>query len=85
MGDINWRLITLNEDSNGLKFVSSMESRSFPFYGVQFHPEKNIFEWLPKQKTAHSFDAVKASQYFANFFVNEGMMNSLEKIFLLIE
>lgn len=71
MGDINWRLISLNKDANGLKFVSSMESRKYPFYGVQFHPEKSIFEWSPRQKTAHNFNAVTAAQYFANFFVNE--------------
>lgn len=72
MGDINWRIISTNKDSNGLKFVSTMESRNFPAFGVQFHPEKVIFEWGPGQKTAHSFAAVKAAQYFSNFFVNEG-------------
>ncbi|XP_034251334.1 gamma-glutamyl hydrolase A-like isoform X2 [Thrips palmi] len=71
MGDINWRIMSTNKDSNGLKFVSTIESRNFPAYGVQFHPEKSIFEWNPVQKTAHSSNAVKAAQYFANFFVNE--------------
>ncbi|KAJ1529678.1 hypothetical protein ONE63_006434 [Megalurothrips usitatus] len=75
MGDINWRLISLNNDSDGLTYVSSMESRTYPTYGVQFHPEKNIFEWSPIQKTAHSFDSIRTSQYFANFFVNEARKN----------
>lgn len=75
MGDINWRIISTNKDSNGLKFVSTIESRNFPAFGVQFHPEKNIFEWSPVQKTAHSFDAVKAAQYFGNFFINEARKN----------
>jgi gamma-glutamyl hydrolase len=22
-----------------------MEAKDYPFYGVQFHPEKNLFEW----------------------------------------
>lgn len=70
MGDINWRLITLNKAIN-LTFVSSMESRNFPAYGVQFHPEKVLFEWISKVNIAHSFNAVKAAQYFSNFFVNE--------------
>ncbi|KAK3917519.1 Gamma-glutamyl hydrolase A [Frankliniella fusca] len=71
MGDINWRITTLNKDANGLTFISSMESRKYPFYGVQFHPEKPLFEWAPQLKTAHTSSAVKASQYYANFFVNE--------------
>ena len=72
MGDVNWRILSLNKDANGLIFISSMESRNLPAYGVQFHPEKSIFEWIPAQKTAHTLSAVKAAQYFANFFVSEG-------------
>lgn len=81
MGDINWRIISTNKDANGLKFVSTMESRHFPAYGVQFHPEKSLFEWGPRQKTAHNFNAVRAAQYFANFFVNEGKFRKLLRYF----
>ena len=39
---------------------------------VQYHPEKIPFEWVvEKEPIPHSFDAVVASQYFANFFVSE--------------
>lgn len=49
----------------------------YPFYGVAFHPEKVLFEWtLSKmhQNTPHSAEAVKVSQYFSYFFVNEGLL-----------
>lgn len=43
-----------------------------PFYGVQFHPEVNIFEWSKKRKYPHTPNAIKVSQHFSNFFVKEG-------------
>ena len=30
---------------NGLEFISSLEAKEYPFYGTQYHPEKNSFEW----------------------------------------
>lgn len=34
-------ILTINNDKNGRSFVSSIEAKNYPFYGVQFHPEKN--------------------------------------------
>ncbi|KAJ8945838.1 hypothetical protein NQ314_009023 [Rhamnusium bicolor] len=66
----DWKILSTNRDSNNLEFISSMESVSYPIYGVQFHPEKNQFEFK-KSGIPHSIEAVYVSQYFANFFVNE--------------
>lgn len=49
---------------------------SYPFYGVQFHPEKNLYEWVRDHNISHTANAIKASQYFANFFINECRQNS---------
>ena len=27
-----------------------VKARNYPFVGVQFHPEKNIFEWSEKER-----------------------------------
>lgn len=43
----------------------------YPFYGVQFHPEKNSFEWKLSKNYAHSLDAVRSNRYFMDFFVSE--------------
>lgn len=43
----------------------------YPFYGVQFHPEKNIYEWIINRNISHTSNAIKAAQYFATFFVDE--------------
>jgi len=34
-------ILTINSDKSGKTFVSAIEAKDFPFYGVQFHPEKN--------------------------------------------
>lgn len=47
----------------------------YPFYGVQFHPEKNIYEWIKNRNISHTANAIKANQYFANFFINESRKN----------
>merc|ERR1711862_1068935 len=61
---------------------SALEGRDAPLYAVQFHPEKNVFEWKVEsggwthQAINHSPDAVKISQSIANFFVSEARKNS---------
>lgn len=77
----NFRLLSTNEDRNGRSFVSSMEAIDAPIYAVQYHPEKNIFEWGrdpgggAHQAIPHSAVAVRASQAHANFFVEEARRN----------
>lgn len=67
-----FRVISLNRDWNGFQFISTLEHVNLPFYGVQFHPEKNIYEWVTGKRIPHSYKATKAAQYFADFFINEG-------------
>jgi gamma-glutamyl hydrolase len=70
--DEEWLFMTTNKDSDGLEFISSLEHQTYPLYGLQFHPEKNIYEWKEGKVHPHSAEAIRVSQYFANFFVNEG-------------
>jgi hypothetical protein len=67
----------VNNDSQGLEFVSSFEHKKYPIYGVQFHPEKNAFEWKKTNNNPHTANAILVQQYFANFFVNEGNVRLL--------
>ncbi|XP_066250339.1 gamma-glutamyl hydrolase A-like isoform X2 [Euwallacea similis] len=70
-----WRISSTNKDINGFKFISSMEHKDYPIYGIQFHPEKNSFEFKKDSDFPHSFNSIKVAQYFANFFVNECRKN----------
>lgn len=50
-------------------------SSSYPFYGVQFHPEKVLYEWIRNRNISHTKNAVESAQYFAQFFINECRRN----------
>lgn len=67
----NWQVIATNLDRNGIEFISAFESRKKPIYGIQFHPEKNIFEWAPNRGINHTGNAVRSAQYLAEQFVEE--------------
>lgn len=71
--DKEWRVMSLNDDQSAktVRFVSTMEHRTYPFYGIQFHPEKVLYEFVEHQNISHQTEATLASQYFARFFVNE--------------
>ncbi|KAG8189952.1 hypothetical protein JTE90_009091 [Oedothorax gibbosus] len=69
-----FKVLAVNKDKENTTFVSIIEAFKYPFYGVSFHPEKVLFEWVlskTHQNIPHNLDAIRTSQYFANFFVNE--------------
>lgn len=74
--DQNWITLSTNKDWNGVEFISSFEHSRYPFYGTQFHPEKNIYEWPLNKVITHNEDATRANQYFARFFVEEARKSS---------
>ncbi|KAL5292057.1 GGH.2 family protein [Megaselia abdita] len=67
----SWKVLSVNHDWNGLEFISTIEHVKYPFYAVQFHPEKNLYEFVKKKNISHSADAVTYAQYFADFFISE--------------
>jgi gamma-glutamyl hydrolase len=67
-------LLSVNETPEGVEFVSTIEAKDYPFYGTQWHPEKNNFEWSQNSDYSnlnHSPEAVAVSQATAGFFVAE--------------
>lgn len=68
--------MSTNKDWNNFEFISTIEHRRYPFYGVQFHPEKNLYEWVRNKNISHTPNAILAAQYFAQFFVNEARKSS---------
>jgi len=57
--------------AQGIDFVSTIEGRKYPVYGVLFHPEKNLHESSAYVEVPSSLRATLVSQYFAAFFVSE--------------
>ena len=74
-----FEITSTNTDRKGRSFVSTIESRhpeTFPWYGVQYHPEKNAFEYatypgttIPYEAINHSDRAVEFSISLARLFV----------------
>ncbi|EDW73635.1 uncharacterized protein Dwil_GK16552 [Drosophila willistoni] len=70
----SWRVMSVSHDWNNIEFISTVEHRIYPFYGVQFHPEKPLYEFT-KASIPHTSASILSGQYFANFFVNEARRN----------
>ncbi|KAF8771920.1 Gamma-glutamyl hydrolase like protein [Argiope bruennichi] len=76
--DKYFKVLALNQDARNMTFVSIIEAYNYPFYGVTFHPEKVLFEWIifkSRKHIPHDSDSIRVSQYFANFFVDEARKN----------
>lgn len=65
-------VLSTNVAENGAEFVSTIEGKRYPFYGVQWHPEVNRFQWDRKMNFPHSPHAIQLSALLAEFFTNEG-------------
>ena len=74
----NLRILGTNRDLDDLKHASIIESKFYPFYGTQFHPEAVLFEfknYKGHHNIPHSLRAIQVSQYLANFFVQQTRKN----------
>ncbi|KAM4583424.1 gamma-glutamyl hydrolase isoform 1-T2 [Fundulus diaphanus] len=67
-----YRVLSTNSDGEK-EFISTMEAYRYPFYAVQWHPEKSPFEWIDKPGMVHTVSALRASFYTGSFFVSEAM------------
>eukprot|EP00747_Dinoflagellata_sp_TGD_P221936 gnl/TRDRNA2_/TRDRNA2_93700_c0_seq2.p1 gnl/TRDRNA2_/TRDRNA2_93700_c0~~gnl/TRDRNA2_/TRDRNA2_93700_c0_seq2.p1 ORF type:complete len:412 (+),score=28.92 gnl/TRDRNA2_/TRDRNA2_93700_c0_seq2:130-1365(+) len=71
-------ILASSSDRKGSQYVSVIQGKKLPIYGVQFHPEMVRFAPtvscignLPKTP-----EAVAASDYLANFFMSEAAKNN---------
>eukprot|EP00828_Plagiopyla_frontata_P010733 TRINITY_DN15795_c0_g1_i2.p3 TRINITY_DN15795_c0_g1~~TRINITY_DN15795_c0_g1_i2.p3 ORF type:complete len:101 (+),score=12.83 TRINITY_DN15795_c0_g1_i2:118-420(+) len=51
------------------------DSKKYPFFGFQFHPEKSQFCWLDDVKASHTPQAIEFGQYLTNTFINQARKN----------
>jgi gamma-glutamyl hydrolase len=72
-------VVSTNKDRKGRVFVSTIEGKTAPVFGAQWHPERPQFEWAiagaRKDPINHSIQAVAAMQYMSNFFVAQARLN----------
>ncbi|GER47638.1 gamma-glutamyl hydrolase, partial [Striga asiatica] len=65
-----FEILTTSTDQDGKVYVSTVQAHKYPVTAVQWHPEKNAFEW-GLSRIPHSEDAVEVTQLVANFIVRE--------------
>lgn len=71
-----YEIIATSKDRDGKEFVSIFQGKKLPFYGLQFHPEKTLFEWAPTIHIPHSLQAIYFSQFLSNMYVAEVKRNT---------
>lgn len=77
-----FKVLSTSNDLNGREFVSTVEGEhGVPWYGMQWHPEKNAFEHgidpngQPYEVIPHTPEAVAVEQFVANYFVEQARKN----------
>lgn len=70
-----WIITAENVNKRGLRFISSVEHKKYPFMATQFHADK-YFEWVPFTNNPHSRVAIKANRYFYDVFINHARLSS---------
>lgn len=72
----NFNLLGTSVGQDGKEFVAIMESPRYPFFGVQFHPERSLFEWADKENIVKEYETVRLQHYFGSVLVAEARKNS---------
>jgi gamma-glutamyl hydrolase len=80
----SFHITSTNMDLEGRRFISTIESILYPIFAVQYHPEKNNFEYgmqvnstVPYEAISHTEEAVALSMHLAMFFVNKVRRSSI--------
>lgn len=69
-----FEILSFAHNDQGDEFIAVVEAKKYPIWGIQFHPEKNNFEW--RVPANHDLNAIIAPQYFADFFVQQCRKNT---------
>lgn len=72
---VQWRVLSTSISEQGIEFISAIEHREYPIFGVQFHPEKPMFEWGELQNLPHSKASIHANRYFYDILVMLSKLN----------
>ena len=65
-----FKVIATNIDDNGIEYLSITEAYKYPFYTVQFHPERNLYNYV-KPNSPHSVEAGELTNLLAQRFIQD--------------
>ncbi|XP_063587694.1 gamma-glutamyl hydrolase-like [Penaeus indicus] len=69
-----YRPLAYSCDKRGVEYVAMAEGKDFPFFAVQFHPEKAPYEWTTApghNEIPHTRVAVHLSAFLADVFISK--------------
>eukprot|EP00929_Paragymnodinium_shiwhaense_P108157 TRINITY_DN74482_c0_g1_i1.p1 TRINITY_DN74482_c0_g1~~TRINITY_DN74482_c0_g1_i1.p1 ORF type:complete len:379 (-),score=65.99 TRINITY_DN74482_c0_g1_i1:427-1503(-) len=70
-----FRVISTNADRKGKVFISTVEAKRYPIVAMQWHPERNAFQWTPSGNISHSPSAVAANYWTAMDLIEAAWKN----------
>jgi len=53
-----WDVTSISLMPNGTEFTASIESKNYPIFGTQFHPEKPSQLWVDGYNINHSWESI---------------------------
>lgn len=70
--DAFWTVLSENSDPDGIRFISTLEAKDYPFFAIQYHPEKSSYTWTdqPGQQILHSKEATHTALYLSQFLAS---------------
>lgn len=96
-----YQVLATNYDESGIEYTSMTEALNYPFYTVQFHPERNMYRFdrdnIPHSDTAIELttklaerlvsDAAKSTNLFTDFqqYVSYSLENNGEFVISLTD
>ena len=71
----SFSVLATNTDDNGIDYISATEHVRYPFYTVQFHPEKNQFTFS-KSNIPHESGAIDLTLHLAERLIKDAALSS---------
>ena len=74
----NFTLLSTNMGDDDFEYISSVEHVKYPFYGIQFHVENNMYKFKAYDSVdpPHSEIARDLTSYFSQLFISEARKNN---------
>lgn len=63
--------LSLSLDKEGKVYISTVEAKKYPVLGLQWHPEKNSFEWTRHKNIPHGYWSSEVTHQTIRFYINE--------------
>jgi len=69
-------MVSTNNDTDGVEFISTVEHKTLPIWGAQWHIEKNQYEFIPDSGVPRFPEAIHLGHYIAQFFNDQARQNN---------